>query len=96
MKESNEKPRTSVSEVPSTALLAEDEYVDWTETPEYAAHCEELAKYCKCRYKPCDGCLAGAPCDADMYGDGREGWDLYCSEDDEFFGEQGPTGTYMD
>lgn len=42
--------------------------------PEYHAYLEVLAKDCKCAEKPCDGCMAGAPCDADTYGDGLEGW----------------------
>ena len=49
--------------------------------PEYHAYLEVLAKDCKCAEKPCDGCMAGAPCDADTYGDGLEGWDLYSDED---------------
>lgn len=32
--------------------------------PEYQAYL--VAKDCKCRESPCDGCMAGAPCDADM------------------------------
>ena len=61
-----------------------DEY-DLMGDPEYHAYLEVLAEDCKCAEKPCDGCMAGAPCDADTYGDGLEGWDLLDgTTDDEY------------
>lgn len=54
------------------------------DSPEYQKFLEDMAKTCKCADAPCDGCLAGAPCDADTYGDGTHGWSLFNKyEDDE-------------
>lgn len=38
---------------------------DFTESPEYQKHLEEMAKLCHCRSSecPCDGILAGGMCD---------------------------------
>ena len=65
---------------PSPRIECDDLLCDPTDEPEYHAHLEELAKDCKCADKPCDGCMAGAPCDAYTYGDGTEGWSLFGGE----------------
>jgi hypothetical protein len=47
---------------PAFATLPEDPY----DTPEYQAFVEEMAKHCRClplERRPCDGVLAGGPCD---------------------------------
>lgn len=42
-------------------LIAED--TDIADDPEYQQFVQEQAKHCRCSHGPCDGVLAGGPCD---------------------------------
>ena len=42
-------------------LTAED--TDIADDPDYQAFVAEQVKHCRCSHKPCDGVLAGGPCD---------------------------------
>lgn len=63
MPDAIEKPTTSPLSVSPCSEIDEHDPMN---DPEYHAYLEELAKDCKCRDAPCEGCMAGAPCDAVM------------------------------
>lgn len=53
------------------------------DTPEYQAFVEEMAKDCKCyplEVRPCDGLLAGGPCD--RMGQDSDFWEVRHREED--------------
>jgi hypothetical protein len=66
----------------SAVVVAIGEAADLADDPDYQAFVQEQAKYCRCTRGPCDGVLAGGPCDEIIDDEDDDEYDDWEDEED--------------